>query len=108
LLAVAGGGTVRDVPASVELPCRFAIVPLLAQGRAAGALAISGSAPGAWTEAELRVLSVIGRSLVGAVERRELFRAAVAKASREALLNEVAGMLEGTDESSVAIRRALR
>ena len=85
----------------------FAIVPLTAKGRSMGALAVSGRAERGWSESERRLLMLIGREVSAALEHLLLYRAAIDRAGRAALLNEVTQLLNGEPEVSRAVGNAL-
>ena len=85
----------------------FAAVPLTANGRSLGALAVVGRAPLEWSESERRLLLLIGRDVSAALEHLRMYRAALDRAPEEALLNEVMRTLNGEGEVARAVTSAL-
>ena len=87
---------------------RYAVLPLLPKGRSRGALGLV--VDGEWDadEGELDVVNAVGRELAAAMEYRREFRETLARANREALLNDVARVLDETLDTAVALARALR
>ena len=85
----------------------FAAVPLTANGRSLGALAVVGRAPLEWSESERRLLLLIGRDVSAALEHLRMYRAALDRAAEEALLNEVMRTLNGEGEVARAVTSAL-
>lgn len=87
---------------------RYAAVPLIARGRPCGALGLLVEGPWEADDADLDVLASVGRELAAAMDHRREFRDALARASREALLNDVARVLDETPDTTVALTHALR
>jgi diguanylate cyclase (GGDEF)-like protein len=87
---------------------RYAVVPLTVKGRARGSFGLLVEGEWEITEDDLDVLAAVGRELAAAMEHRREFRDALARANREALLNNVARVLDETLDTSVALTRALR
>ena len=86
----------------------FAVLQLSVNGRSLGAFAVSHRPDLTWSEAERQLLLLIAREASGAFEHLMLYRAALARAGREALLAEVARELNAEASPGGGIQRALR
>jgi len=84
-------------PAPMLLPDddAYAIVPLSVHGTSVGAFALKGRRPAGWSEPDQHLVLLLGREIAGAVENARLYREALGRASREALIAGVARQLHG-------------
>ena len=88
--------------------CQFGVVPVISRGRVRGALAVCREGEWEQRDEDHELLATIGRELGAAIDHRREFREALARASRESLLNSVAGVLDDTPDTRTAFRRAIR
>ena len=85
----------------------YAVVPLTSKGESLGALAVYGRDRGEWTEAERRLLMLLGREFSATLDHLSLYRAAVGRARREALLNAIGQAMSAIGDAEEAVAHGL-
>ena len=84
-----------------------AVVPLTSKGASLGALAVYGREHDEWSEAECRLLMLLGREVSATLDHLSLYRAAVGLAEREALLNAFGQAMSAIDGAEEAVAHGL-
>ena len=92
------------VPAALD---GYAVVPLSSKGESFGALAVFGRDRGEWSEAERRLLLLLGREFSATLDHLSLYRAAVERAGREALLNAIGQAMSAIADAEEAVAHGL-
>ena len=85
----------------------YAVVPLTSKGESLGVLAVYGRDRGEWSEAERRLLMLLGREFSATLDHLSLYRATVGRARREALLNTIGQAMSAIADAEEAVAHGL-